>query len=276
MRVGILGLGSIGLRHAKNAIALGHEVFGFDPDESRQVLLGGYGGIPATRASVLAADYTIIASPTPHHIADLQSIQNPTLVEKPIGDAPIDFDLGLVRAVGYNLRYHDSVKQAKNWIDAGFIGKPLHANFVLAQFNDKPAYLRDGVCLNWSHEIDLCLHLLGPASLLSHVDKNNTVSDLFLEHKNGAVSNIHLNYINKREERYFTILGDIGKIHCVLSPYRHADCWTEDGSIFSYMYHSTFDEDYITEMKAFLNDAIGPGCTAAQGKAVLDICLGTK
>lgn len=274
MRVGILGLGSIGLRHAKNALALGHEVFGFDPDEARQALLGGYGGIPATRTSVLAADYTIIASPTPHHIADLQSIQNPTLVEKPIGDAPIDFDLGLVRMVGYNLRYHDCVKQAKNWIEAGFIGKPLHGNFVLAQFNDKPAYLRDGVCLNWSHEIDLCLHLLGPATALSHVDKDNTISDLFLEHHNGTVSSIHLNYVNKREERYFTILGDSGKIHCVLSPYRHADCWTEDGSIFSYMYHSTFDEDYITEMKAFINDAIGPGCTAEQGKAVLDICLG--
>lgn len=274
MRIGVIGLGSIGLRHARNILDLGHEAFGFDPDEGRQALLASYGGVPAPLQGTLATDRLVVASPTPNHYEQIQMAESPTLVEKPLADKPIDgLDLSQIILVGYNLRYHSSVKQAKNWIDAGFIGKPLHADFVLAQFNDKPAYLRDGVILNWSHEIDLCLHLLGPGTCLSTVEKNNTIADLFIEHITGCVSSIHLNYVNKKEERYFTILGDKGKIHCVLSPYRHADCFTEDGSIYTYAYHTTFDEDYVTEMKAFLSGEIGPGCTASQAVDVLKICL---
>lgn len=275
MRIGVIGLGSIGMRHAKNAISLGHEVFGFDPDEGKQALLGSYGGLPANMDAVLACDRVVIASPTSNHWGDLKTAsQAVVFVEKPIADRVIDFPTNNVTLVGYNLRYHSCVKQAKNWIEAGFIGKPLHSNFVLAQFNDKPAYLRDGVTLNWSHEIDLCLHLLGPASTLAHVDKNNTISTLFLEHKNGTASSIHLNYINKREERFFTILGDKGKIHCNLAPYRTAECYVEDGGVFTYTYDTTFDEDYVTEIRAFFAGVIGPGCTANEAKAVLNICLG--
>lgn len=274
MRVGVLGLGSIGMRHARNAISLGHEVVGFDPDEVRQGLLGSYGGIPSSRENVLFGDHLVIASPTPEHYQDLQELVGPTLVEKPIADREIEFQIDSVTLVGYNLRYHSCVKQAKLWIDGGYIGKPLNGHFVLAQFSEKPAYLRDGVVLNWSHEIDLCLHLLGPATCLSSVDKHHTIADFFLEHQGGCVSSVHLNYLNQREERYFDILGDKGRIHCVLAPYRTADCYGEDGGIFTYTFSTTFDEDYVTEMQAFLNDDIGPGCTASQGLEVLKICLG--
>ncbi len=276
MRVGVLGLGSIGLRHAKNLMALGHEVFGFDPDEGRQYLLESYGGLATSREGTLACDRIVVGSPTPHHHKDIQNLRCPALVEKPIANVSVaDLDLDHIKLVGYNLRYHSCVKQAKNWLNTGFIGKPLMGNFVLAQYNDKPSYLRDGVVLNWSHEIDLCLHLLGPATLLAEANKNNSVCTMFLGHKNGTASSIHLNYINRREERYFTILGDKGKIHCVLSPYRSAECYPEDGTIIAYSYETTFDDDYVTEMKAFLSDEIGPGCTVNEARAVLDICLGT-
>lgn len=275
MRVGVLGLGSIGLRHAKNAISLGHEVLGFDPDEGKQSLLLSYGGIPAPREGVLACDRVVVASPTPQHLDDIKASTHPTLAEKPIADVPIDgADLSNITLVGYNLRYHSAVKQAKEWIRQGLIGKLLHGHFVLAQHNEKPAYLRDGVTLNWSHEIDLCLHLMGGGELISSACKNNTVSDLFVQHKNGAVSSIHLNYLNKKEVREFHILGEEGRIYCVLSPWREANCETSSGDIYGYRYHTTFDEDYVTEMKAFLNDDIGPGCTASEAVEVLKICLG--
>lgn len=278
MRIGVLGLGSIGLRHAQNAIWLKeHEVFGFDPSEERQNLLASYGGIPTTRDRLFACDKIIVASPTSNHWEDLKDISligKPTLAEKPIADRPIEFDTSFISLVGYNLRYHSCVKQAKNWINEGFIGKPLHGEFILAQYNTKPAYMRDGVILNWSHEIDLALHLLGPAECLASACKNHTIADLFLQHVSGPVSSVHLNYINKREERYFTILGDKGRIHAGLSPFRYADCTTEDGGVYTYNFNTTFDEDYITELKAFISGEIGPGCTANQAKEVLKICLG--
>lgn len=274
MRVGVLGLGSIGLRHAGNAIGLGHEVLGFDPDEARQLKLAEIGGSPTNRATVFDCERLVIATPTPHHLEDLKSATCPVLMEKPLGDGPVLGDLDRIILVGYNLRYHSCVRQALSWIKAGFIGKPLSGHFMLAQYNAKPDYLRDGVVLNWSHEVDLCLHLLGEAHLVALRDRQKTVADLLLEHKSGAVSSIHLNYVNKKEQRYFTILGDKGKIHCVLAPVRTADLYADDGSIYTYTYSSTFDEDYITEMKAFLTDNIGPGCTAQEAEAVLNICLG--
>ena len=275
MRVGILGLGSIGLRHARNAKHLGHEVLGFDPDEGRQHLLHTYGGMPTTRDAAYACDRLVIATPTPEHWRDVSQARCPTLLEKPLCDRPLDeLDLSHISLVGYNLRYHSCVRQTKSWLKTGQIGTPLNATFLLAQFNDKPAYLRDGVVLNWSHEIDLALHLLGSGSLLSSVNKNNTVADLFIAHQTGAVSTIHLNYLNKKEVREFTILGDQGKIHCVLAPYRQATCDAAYGGIYSYTYDTTFDGDYIEEMKAFLSGDIGPGCTALEAKEVLDICLG--
>lgn len=275
MRVGVLGLGSIGLRHAQNALLLGHEVLGFDPSEGRQDLLHAYGGTPSTREGALACDKVCICSPTPEHWQDIQDVRVPTLMEKPLADRPLDgADLSNIHLVGYNLRYHACVRQAKSWIKAGHIGKPLCGIFLLAQFNDKPAYLRDGVILNWSHEIDLALHLLGSGSLLSSVCKDNTVADLFISHVNGAVSSVHLNYLNKKEVRQFTILGDSGKISATLAPYRETTCEASDGGIYAYTYESTFDADYITEMKAFLSGDIGPGCTASEAKEVLQICLG--
>lgn len=279
MRVGILGLGSIGLRHAKNVLWLKeHEVFGFDPSEDQQLIFASYGGIPASREAVMACDKIIVASPTVNHwqdLRDLADVGKPTLAEKPIADRPIDFDVSFVKLVGYNLRYHSCVKQAKQWLNSNIIGKPLHGEFVLAQYNDRPQYMRDGVALNWSHEIDLALHLLGKGECLASACKNNTIADFFVQHINGAVSSIHLNYVNKREERYFTILGDKGRIHCTIAPYRCADCFTEDGEVFTYNFNTTFDEDYIAEIKSFLGGDIGPGCTADQAKDVLKICIGT-
>jgi phosphoglycerate dehydrogenase-like enzyme len=60
MKIGILGLGSIGSRHAKNLKAMGHEVLGYDPARGTH-----------SRDAVLEADAIIIASPTTKHCNDL-------------------------------------------------------------------------------------------------------------------------------------------------------------------------------------------------------------
>ena len=44
MNVGILGLGSIGLRHASNSIKLRHNVFGYDVDYNKSNDLKKIGG----------------------------------------------------------------------------------------------------------------------------------------------------------------------------------------------------------------------------------------
>ncbi len=39
MKIAVLGLGSIGLRHGANLLALGRDVIGYDPDPARRALL---------------------------------------------------------------------------------------------------------------------------------------------------------------------------------------------------------------------------------------------
>ncbi len=158
MKIGVIGLGSIGMRHARNLQSLGHKVIGYDPIEELRDQFPGEG---------LTEEAYVFATPTKHHygnILDSALTYKPLFVEKPIAHLWHP-DFHIVRMVGYNLRFHACVKKAKEWIDAGRIGKPLWANFTCGQFSDKPAYLRDGVILNWSHEIDLALHLLGPGHL---------------------------------------------------------------------------------------------------------------
>lgn len=278
MRVGILGLGSIGQRHATNASAAGHEVIGYDP--------WGYGlciiGRNWTRDEVLQAEAIVIASPTKEHAEDLRcaALKKPKciLVEKPLGeDREVYEGLNLAKDynstvhVGYNLRFHSSVKKAKEWLPE--IGRPIWSSFVCAQHNDKPAYLRDGVILNWSHEIDLALYLLGPAKVTGSATRltngKDDLVDILLEHKD-LRSTIHLDYLTEPERRGFTIVGTKGSIKANLVT---RTVWLKTQNR-DEMFKGcdTWNENYKEEMQSFLGDK-HLLCTGDEGLEVLKICL---
>lgn len=279
MKIGVIGVGSIGERHMLNIANLGHIVAPYDPQYR-----------PEQELAFLwrDSDAVIIASPTPSHfnyICHATRLGKPMFVEKPIVDrhehgTAISALPSSILMVGYNLRFHACVKKTKEWIDAGRIGKPIWANFTCGQFNSKPAYLRDGVVLNWSHEIDLALHLLGPghleASSVRIVDEHDDMADILLTHENGCRSTIHLDYITKPEQRHFTIQGDEGRITCTL-PARHLFLLTQDKDQADWFHgQGSYDTDYIDEMKAFIDRIEGketPGCSGEEALKVLEICL---
>lgn len=273
MKIGVIGLGSIGMRHARNLQELGHEVVGYDPIKERRDQFKG--------DSLGEAAY-VVASPTSNHVGRiLNSLidQRPAFIEKPIAGEPVtDRDIRHVAMVGYNLRFHFCTKKAKEWIDAGKIGRPLWANFTCGQFNDRPEYLRDGVILNWSHEIDLALYLLGPATLeasstrLTNGQDNLTI--MLLTHESDCRSIIHLDYITQPEKRFFCIYGEKGEIFASLKDRyiniqgeHYESCYDKSGS---------YDQDYKDEMKAFVDRIEGKetlGCTGPEALKVLGICL---
>lgn len=281
----VIGLGSIGMRHAKNLRALGQHVWGLDPDMSKRLDLG-YDYTNNKIEHMQSADAFIIASPTKTHADYLERLAfsgKPIFIEKPVADRmPIGMN-GVVM-VGYNLRHHSCVKQAKEWLNAGLIGKPLWANFTCGQFNDRPAYLRDGVILNWSHEIDLALYLIGDASVAASstrlTDGEDDMTDILLTHENGCRSAIHLDYMTETEQRVFKITGAHGSIEidiverkAILRP----DKARFDDTYLDHFYgDDSFDQNYIEEIKAFLDRIDGKqtiGCTGAEGLSVLEICL---
>ncbi len=171
MKVGCVGYGSIGKRHADNAQVLGHEVVVYDPQVRRDVKF--------ERMIYEQCDAIVVATPSPYHEGPLRAAierGKHVLIEKPIstsiGMLPQLLDIAarknLVVMMGNNLRFHPCVQHAKEWIDEGKIGRPIWAHFICGQESTKPLYLSDGVILNTgAHEVDMALHLLGPAKVVA-------------------------------------------------------------------------------------------------------------
>src|SRR5579859_6172833 len=66
--ISVLGLGSIGLRHATNLSKRGYTVVGFDPDEGRRKGAANIGvrAVARREDAIVAADIVVIASPSQH------------------------------------------------------------------------------------------------------------------------------------------------------------------------------------------------------------------
>lgn len=288
MKIGIIGFGSIGKRHADNLTNLGHQCFLYDPAYPNGAHVRDFEVKPLA-AAMDGIDGYVIASPTKQHamdIAEYCQTGKPLFVEKPIvHDGPVERLPEQVKMVGYNLRYHACVERAKEWLIAGDIGVPLWGNFTVAQFNAKPDYRRDGVTLNWSHEIDLALYLLGPADVAASSVKlengHDTIADICLVHRlSDARSVVHLDYHTKPEIRQGIIAGTGGQIIFDLVN-RHA--WLRDphGNVVDSLdARDSFDMNYREEMADFINliegKASGVHCTLDEALAVLDICMSVR
>jgi len=294
MKVGIVGYGSIGQRHAANAFLLGHNVLVYDPASRRDVNF--------ERNIYEICDAVVIATPTWVHIAGIRACAERgrhMLVEKPIAKnmaslrEMLDWAAAknLTVMMGNNLRFHPCVQSAKTRIDEGHFGKPLWASFTCATLTAKQLYISDGVILNTgAHEVDLALHLLGPAKVISanaHMvfggDETgcDIISDFVLQHESGCRSTFHLDYVTRTEIREFRVIGDEGDLHVDL-PARTLVARTADPKLpdvtHTYRFDGlgSYDDDYRDEMAAFFDRIKGrsrPGATGEDGFATLDILL---
>lgn len=280
--IGVIGLGSIGMRHAKNLKALGHHVWGYDPNISKR-LEHGFDLCGSKIEDIMGADALVIASPTSMHSQHIKmalDAKKPIFCEKPISDHDVTDTVHRIAMVGYNLRFHSCVIKAKEWIEAGLLGQPIWANFVCAQYNNKEDYRRDGVILNWSHEIDLALHLLGAGFVkAASANKSESLADIVLLHSNECRSTVHLDYLTLPEVRQTIIVGDHATI--ILDLVRR-NAWLRDtrGTIIdSFTGYDSYDDNYKDEMETFIARIEGQetvGCTGKEGRDVLNVCLSAK
>lgn len=284
MKVGIVGLGSIGKRHANNATKLGHDVHVYDP------AVKGDFRFRYERDLYDWCDAAVISTPTWVHIAGIRACAERgrhMLVEKPIAKSMatlremLDFaaSKNLTVMMGNNLRFHPCVQEAKRWLDAGYVGVPIWASFTCAQISKK--YSEDGVVLNTgAHEVDLALHLFGPARVVSSY-ANALMADFVLEHAGGVRSIFHLDFVTVIEVRQFHIVGASGDIFCDL-PSRELRRRMENDKLPGVVHEKGFvaigsyDDDYLDEMAAFFDRIAGhtvPGATGEDGFATLDLLI---
>lgn len=234
MKIFVLGCGSIGARHLRNLKSLGfNNIIAYDLDHYILSSFAKKYAITAVRSIEDGIDQhpdiAFVCLPTNLHIKasiPLAKVGIHLFIEKPL-DVNLD-NLGLllenikknkiINMVGCNYRFDAGMILMKQLLDDNQIGHPylLRATFGFYLPNWRPktdyrnnyASKRDtggGVILDRIHEIDYILWLLGDvkaiyglSSKVGELDiETEDIADIVLQHKNGVISNIHLDYLRR-------------------------------------------------------------------------------
>lgn len=306
MRVGIIGLGSIGTRYARLLQSQRkHIVVAYDSDSSRSSIHG------LDQFWHCRPDCVLICTPPDSHVELAHAAIDrglPTFIEKPLTNRLSD-DVGYLEylaergnvptLVSCNLRYHAGAATIKRWLADEAIGEVLYGRFYSGSWlptwvpgrDYKTSYVaKTGVILDvGSHEVDLACWLLGSARLKAAMWRPATIlglecdglAELLLEHKIGVLSSVHLNFVQQTYQRGCYLLGTKGRIE-----------WTWEGGEY-YLYDTkgnVLDGDYYEpdeevnmmyegQLADFLHYAETRQVTTnpiGQAIAVLDILLEAK
>jgi len=139
--------------------------------------------------------------------------------------------------------------------------------------------------MNWSHEIDLAIYLLGNASYITGSafgDKAGMedTADIILHHSRPKCQSvIHLDYLTKPERRGFMIVGEDGAIEADLVN-RNLFLKDAKGKVVElFQGRDSWDGNYLDEMRKFIDRLNGKetiGCTAAEALLVNGLCFQAK
>jgi len=248
MKAVVFGLGSIGMRHARNLKKLGvNEISGVDPTgERRDRFLSEIGGeaYPGGDHSVIrGVDLAVIASPNRFHIKQAQMCAELGIclfIEKPLGVSSSGIDQ-LVRTigeknlfahVGSNWKFHPAFIRMKELLDQAAIGTVVGAQVLAGQWlpdwhpwedyrhgYSARADLGGGVVLD-THELDYLTWLFGDVSEISgfvhhsaclEIDTEDVVCAC-LRFESGVLATLQADYIQRSYQRRYHIFGDNGTI----------------------------------------------------------------
>jgi predicted dehydrogenase len=251
VRFVVLGAGSIGRRHAANAVALGHAIAAVhDPDGARLVDIGTTAGRTAVlttrpeEALAVDADAVLVCSPPDAHVTQARAAiarGRHVFVEKPLSHTLDDTDLLVAEAttagrtvlVGCNLRFLPSLRRVKQLLDDGRIGRPLsaraHCGYYLPYWRPQTDYRRNyaarpssggGIVLDAIHELDYLRWLLGEArEVFCYADRLSSLqidtedsADILVRFASGVVANVHLDYLRRAYGRSCEVVGEDGVI----------------------------------------------------------------
>ena len=231
MRIGVIGFGSIGSRHARILRDFGHDVYVVSARENKDF----------PRLSSLAdllkfhsPEYLVIASPTSQHIEDLSELSRQRfngliLVEKPLfhQSVPIPPLAATQVAIGYNLRFHPFTQLLKETVNTHkhVTSAVLYAGQLLTKWRPGRDYrdtssakrsMGGGLLRDLSHELDLASFLFGELldfditsnrSGLLEVDGPDSLDITATTHTCERLE-IHLNYLDEPAQRTTTLIAN--------------------------------------------------------------------
>ena len=312
VNIGILGLGSIGMRHAGNLLAAGARVRGFDPDAGRRAVLAQKGGaVTDSHDAVLdGVDGVVIASPSAHHLDDLAAAvgaRKHALVEKPLAHRLDGVEgilgqaerSGLTIFAGLNMRFHPAVETARALLADDVLGAPLWARLVASSYlpdwrphqDYRQGYAADpvtgGALFDFIHEFDLAVHLLGPALVVAasahstgrlEIDSEDT-ADAILAHQYGARSTVHVDYVTRPRQRRVEIACTEGFLALDLEKGRLSAVGIDGGTITERAFDVDPNHMYVSEIENFLACIEGnaePRCSGREAMEVLRVVIAAR
>lgn len=264
MRVAVLGLGSIGRRHARNLVSLGlSEVLAYDPAAGASEELCGDDKIRCySRLEDLwnqKPDAVLVAAPSNTHVELALAAARRgchLFIEKPLSSSTEGLDdlsaeierCRLVNMVACNMRFHPGPSTVKSLLEAGAIGQVVAARIQTgsylptwrpgtdyrASYSASPEW--GGAILDCIHEIDLALWYFGPAKLVCAARLpaaaiglgTDGLAELLLSHSGGVLSNVHLNFVQRDYRRQCQVIGSEGTIYWDYER-RHVAVYGPDG-----------------------------------------------
>jgi len=248
-KVAVIGLGNISTRHRHNLKLLLPKVellvmsaSGRIPKEN----ISDCDGIATSIDELIKAqvELVIVASPAPYHAQhSIPFIEAgiPTLIEKPVTTSLEDAK-AINRAIelhqtpvsiGYCLRYLPSAQKLKALLEQGIIGTLYNAHIEIGQYlpdwrpnkNYRDSVsaqktLGGGALFELSHELDYAQWLLGPLQVKHAIlraseglalDVEDT-ADIVALTELGAVTTIHLDFLQRKAYRQCSFVGSKGRI----------------------------------------------------------------
>ena len=314
-RILIVGLGSIGKRHLRLAreffpkakiAVLRHKVDLIIPEGADYI----FSTIDESLAFV--PTLAVIANPSSFHLSTAMPLAEAgvhLLIEKPLSatsEGVIDLlkiceKKNVILAIGYNLRFLQSLQKFKLLLDGGVIGDIWSVRSEVGQY--LPAWRPDsdyrqgvssqyrlggGVLLELSHEIDYLRWIFGEvdcvqAILTQQSDLEIDVEDtahLFLgfaanDNARPIVASLNLDFIRQDSTRVCIAIGKLGSLRwngvtgTVELWALGTQSWQE-----IYRHYSTLDESYVAEWENFttsIRQNSQPLITGLDGMKVLQI-----
>ncbi len=314
----VVGCGSIGKRHLQNLKSLGVSDLGVvESDAERRECTARELGV-ATFSALgdglrWSPDFAVIATPTHLHIEqalEVASHGSALFVEKPLSHVCAGIsDLaravkrhGLVSMVGCNMRFHPGPRKVKELIEEGRLGKILTARIHVGSYlpawrpgNDyrtnyaARAETGGGCILDCIHEIDLARWYLGEvvdvfcrAGHLSSLEiATEDVAVLVSRHSSGALSEVHLDYVQRTYERGCQIAGADGSLFWDFreKQVRWYDAASDNWTTYEQSAGWQLNQMYIDEMRHFL-DCVGERketiLPVAEAVRVMDLVFAAK
>ena len=304
----VVGCGSIGQRHIRNLILLGHQVYGCEIDYKKASQVKKKYKIEVfedlKKALIKKYDGALICTPTSLHIPlslELAKAGINLFIEKPLSNNLQGIDElleivkknNLVSLVGCNTRFLPSFKLVRKMIKQGKIGKVLsvkvECGFYLPYWHPYEDYrkmysanksLGGGVILDDIHEIDSLMWLFGKvrkvfcyADKISNLDiDTEDIAEIFLKFESGVVAQIHLDYLQRTYRRYYEFIGEKGIIiwDYITQKVELYKEKTNQWEVFQESINTNREIMFIDEIKHFIN------CIKRKEQSVNDISSAKK